>query len=133
MDQDDRHHEVRAPAVQSSNEPTERDLVIQSLQAVPSFSSGRHINKREHDAGHDLQHEHHERRAAENIKPAGGFARYRMLGGFLDDGANLQTLIQPLTDGFNQTHGRISRTILEAWPGVGISPALIMSFPPSTL
>jgi hypothetical protein len=56
-----------------------------------------------------------------------------MFGGLRDGCANLQTRIQPLADYFDQAHGRISRTIFDAWPGVGISPDLINRFPFSTL
>ena len=119
--------------MQGAYEPPQRDLVIQSLQAIPGFSGRRHVNQRQHDAGNDLQQEDNERGAAENIKPASRFARHRMFGRLLYHRADLQTRVQPIADGFNQTHGRISRTRFEAWPGVGISPVLIRSFPPSIL
>ena len=119
--------------MQAANEPTKRDIVIEGLETVPGFSGGRHVNERQHDAGNDLQHEHDEGGAAKNIKPARGFARNGMLHGLADGRAKLEARVQPLADGFDQTHVRISRTILEAWPGVGISPALINSFPLSIL
>src|ERR1700683_1262872 len=133
MDKNDCHNEVRAPSVQAANEPAQADTVIESLKAVPSFTSGRHVDERQHNAGDDLKHEHDDGRAAENIKPARGFARNGMLGGLADGRAKLNARVQPITDRFDQAHGRISRTILEAWPGVGISPALINNFPPSIL
>ncbi len=119
--------------MQASNEPTKRDIVIEGLKTVPSFTGRRHVDERQHDAGNDLQHEHNESSAAKNIKPARGFARNGMLHGLADGRAKLETRVQPLSDGFDQTHVRISLTILEAWPGVGISPALINSFPLSIL
>ena len=45
VDQDDGHHEIRAPAVQGSNEPSQGDVVIEDLQAVPGFPRGRHIDE----------------------------------------------------------------------------------------
>ncbi len=119
--------------MQPPNEPTERDIVIEGLKTVPGFSGRRHIDERQHDAGNDLQEEHNEGSAAENIKPARCFARNGMLRGLADRRAKLETRIQPFADGVDQAHGRISRTIFEACPGVGISPALINSFPLSIL
>src|SRR5712691_7412246 len=119
--------------MQAANEPTKRDIVIEGLETVPSFIGGGHVNQRQHDAGNDLQHEHDESSAAENIKPARGFARNGMLHGLADGRAKPEARVQPLSGGFDQAHGRISRTILEAWPGVGIWPALINSFPLSIL
>src|SRR6202050_466528 len=133
MDQNDCNHEVRAPSVQAPNEPAQRDAVIKSLKAVPSFTGGRHVNERQHDARHDLKHEHDERSTAKDIKPACGFARNGVLGGVADGSAKLEARVQPITDRFDQTHGLISRTMFEAWPGVGISPARINSFPFSIL
>ena len=47
VDEHDGDHEVRSPAVQGANEPAERDLVIQRLQAVPRLAGGRHIDQRQ--------------------------------------------------------------------------------------
>ncbi len=44
MDEDDRNHEIRAPAVEGPNKPAKRNAMIQGLKAVPGFSCGRHIN-----------------------------------------------------------------------------------------
>ena len=38
VDQDDRDHEVRAPAVQRSYKPTQSDAMIKGLQTVPCLS-----------------------------------------------------------------------------------------------
>src|ERR1700735_829463 len=137
MNQNDRHHEVRTPAVHGADEPAERDVVIQDLQAIPCFPGGWNVNQRQHDAGNDLQHEHYESSAAKNIKPAGRFARHWMFDCFANDIAHLQARIEPIANGLDQAHGFISRTIFEygfefaARPGVGISVALIISFPVS--
>ena len=90
VDQDDRDHEVRAPAVQGANEPAERDLVIENLQAVPCFSRGRHIEEGEQNAGDQLEHEHRERGAAKDVSPACGLARDRVLHRLPDRRGELQ-------------------------------------------
>src|ERR1700730_8440979 len=133
MYENNRYHEVRAPPVKGSNVPAERNVVIQDLKAAPGFCGGGYVNEGQHDAGNDLQHERDEGGTAENIKPTGGFARNGMLRSLTDGGAKLKTRVQPIADRSDQAHGRISRTILEACPGVGSSPALINSFAPSIL
>jgi hypothetical protein len=50
VDQDDRDHEVRSPAVQGANKPPKRDLVIDHLQGFPRLSRGRNIQKSEEDS-----------------------------------------------------------------------------------
>ena len=45
VNEDDRDHEIRAPAVQGANEPAECDLVIENLQAIPRFSRGGHVKR----------------------------------------------------------------------------------------
>src|ERR1700688_1177905 len=119
--------------MQAANEPSKRNIVVECLETVPSFTGGRHVNESQHDPGNHLQKENYEGGTAENVKPACGFARNRMLHRFADRRAKLETRVQPFANGFNQAHGRISLTILEAWPGVGISPALMSSFPFSIL
>jgi len=119
--------------MQAPNEPAKRDIMIEGLETVPSFTGGRHVNEREHDARNDLKKEHYEGSAAENIKPTCGFAWNGVLGGFADGRGKLEARVQPRANRFDQTHVRISLTMLEAWPGVGITPALINSFPLSIL
>ena len=72
VDQDNGDHEVRAPAMQGSNEPPERDVVIENLQAVPGLSRGGHVDQRKQNSGDDLKQENGERGAAEDVKPACG-------------------------------------------------------------
>ena len=55
VDQDNGDHEIRTPAMQRPNEPSERDAVIESLQAVPGLSRGRHIDQRQQNSGDDLK------------------------------------------------------------------------------
>ncbi len=84
--------------MQGSNEPSQRDLVIQSLQAVPGFSRRGHIDQSQENAGYDLKDENRQRRAAEDIPPARGLARHRMLHHLPDWPPKLKALIKPCTD-----------------------------------
>ena len=133
MDQDYGDHEIRAPAVQGSNEPTKRDAVIESLEAVPRLSGRRHIDQRKQYAGDNLQHKTRERGAAEYVEPTCGLARNRMPGSFANRRTKLQPEIEPLADFLNQAHVVPPGLVSAARPGVGISPALIKIFPSSIL
>src|SRR5579863_1986709 len=134
MDQDDRHHEIRAPTVQSSNEPTQRNTVIENLQAVPGLSGGRHINESQENPGDNLKHEAGQRSAAENVKPTCSLARHAMLCGFANLRAKLKPLIKPPPDFPDHAHVFLAPALLAVeLPVVGISPALMNSFPSATL
>ena len=99
VDEHDGDHEVGAPAVEGANEPAEGDVVIKDLQAVPGFGGGRNVDKREQNAGDDLQDKNGEGGAAENVAPTGGVARDGMLGGFADAGrrtaSGVRTSLRP--------------------------------------
>src|ERR1700756_3291042 len=69
MDQHNRNKKIRAPSVQRPYEPTQSNAMVKSLQAVPRFSGGGHIDQRKQNACHELEHETRERRAAEDIEP----------------------------------------------------------------
>ena len=81
--------------MQGSNEPAERNLVIEDLKAVPGFSGRRHINERQKNAGDKLQNEDSQRRAAENIEPACGLARDRVLDRLANRRAKLKPQVEP--------------------------------------
>src|SRR5438132_12368509 len=104
MDQDNRNHEIRAPAVQGPNKPTKRDTVIESLEAVPRLSCRRHVDQRKQYAGYNLEHETSKRGATENIEPACGLARNRVLSRFATRRAKLQPQIEPVTECLDQAH-----------------------------
>ena len=57
VNEDNGDHEIRAPSVQRANEPAQRNVVIQNLQAVPRLARGGHVDEREQNAGDDLQDE----------------------------------------------------------------------------
>src|SRR5208282_487627 len=136
MEQNDRDHEVGAPAVESPNKPSELYPVVEDLKAVPSFPRGRHINQCKKNSGKDLKNKDDKRSATENIKPARRIARNGVLCGFTKGLTNLEARVQPITDLSDQTHRRVSKVTSDDcvfWPGVGISPALMKSFPSSIL
>ena len=57
MDQYNRDHEIRTPAVQGSYEPAQSDSVIEGLKAAPGLSRGRHVDQRQQYARNKLEHE----------------------------------------------------------------------------
>src|SRR5580658_5298214 len=124
MNQDNRHHEIRSPSMQSSNEPTQSNIVIQNLEAVPGLSGGRDVDQRQQNPCNDLQNEDRQRGAAEDIKPACRFPRDLVFGNVTDGCAKLQPQIEPRAYFFNQAHGLLPPNLIATgWPGVGSSPA----------
>src|SRR5260370_24648883 len=107
VNHDNGEHEVRAPPMEGSNEPASRDLVIQRLQAAPSLTRGGYINDGQKNAGAELEQEHRQGAASEDIKPAGGPSRYGMRHGFLDWPGELQTLLEPVADSLNHAHDEL--------------------------
>ncbi len=136
MDEDDCDHEIRTPPVQRSNKPAERDLMIEDLQAVPCFSGRGCIKEGEKNTSDDLQHEHHERGAAEHVSPTCGLARDRVLQRFLNRFAELKPLLEPIAHVFDQAHGGLLTEMFirlaVGAPVVGMSPAWISKLPCST-
>src|SRR5262249_32809956 len=134
VDEDDRDHEVRAPAVHGADEPSEGHVLVEGLQAAPGFPGGRRVDEREEDPGHELLDEDDERGAAEHVPPARGVARHRVLGRFADGGGELQPGVEPLADLRElQAHGGFSPRRAATPPGVGSSPAWMVRTPFSTL
>ena len=81
-----------------ANEPAKSDVVVQSLQAAPCFPAGGNVNKRKQNSCHDLQDEYGERRAAEDVPPAGRVSRDRMFGGFANRRGELQATVEPFSN-----------------------------------
>ena len=133
VDEDDRDHEVRSPSVQRANEPAERDLMVQRLQAAPRLVGGWHVHHREENAGRELQAEDDQRGAAEDVPPAGRVARHRMFRGVADRRRQLQAVIDPFGNRGDHAHGGLSRSSAAFGPGVGSSPARIVTTPSSIL
>src|SRR6202047_4366963 len=107
--------------------------MIECLEAVPSLSRRRHVDEGEQYAGDNLEHETCECGAAENIEPACGLTWNRMLGCLANWSAKLQPQVKPVAQFLDQAHVVPPRFRFAARPGVGISPALMRSFPPSIL
>src|SRR6266566_6726338 len=129
VNQDDRQHEIRAPPVERPNKPSQGDLGVQNLQASPSLAGGRDIDEGEEDSREKLESEYSESRAAEDIKPTRCFTRHGVLHRLADQRAELKPLIEPCANVFDQAHGGLVRRNAAELPGVGISPALMNSFP----
>ncbi len=98
MNEDDGHHEVGAPSVHRADEPAERHLMIQGLQAAPCFASRGNINKRQQNSGDDLQEENGERGATEDVEPARRISRDRMFGDLANRRCELQAVVEPFAD-----------------------------------
>src|SRR5947209_17942438 len=111
MHQHNRDHEIRAPSMQRSYEPTQSNSMVESLKAVPRLSRGWHIDQRKQNACHELEYETCQRSAAENIKPACGITWNQVLGRLANRCSKLQTQIEPVTHFLDQAH-------------VGLPPAL---------
>jgi len=108
--------------------------VIESLQAVPSLSGGRHVNERKKNAGDNLKEENGERGTTEDVKPARCITGNRMFGRFSNGRAKLEAMIEPGADYSDQAHGGLTPFVFAVGlPVVGISPLLMKSFPPSIL
>src|ERR1700740_2586720 len=104
MDQHNCDHEIRAPSVQRSYEPTQSNAMVESLQAVPRLSRGGYIDQRKQNACHKLEHETYERRAPENVEPASVFTGSGVLGRFANRRSKLQTQIEPIAHFLDQAH-----------------------------
>ncbi len=129
VNEDNGHHEVRAPSVQCADEPPQSHVVIQILQTVPRLAGGRDINECQHDSGDELQKEHDEGGASKHIPPTGRVLRHGMLGNFTDGRGKLQSPVKPLPDLSDQAHRGFFPRRAALAPGVGNSPAWIETKP----
>src|SRR5690349_2461864 len=116
-----------------ADKPAERHTVIERLQTIPSLVCRRHIDECQHHSGDKLEYKDRESSAAEDVCPARGFARNRMPCRFFYDARELQPIVEPAADSFDQAHGGFLSLVLARKPGVGNSPACTRSSPPSTL
>src|ERR1700746_88775 len=120
--------------MQRSYEPTQGNAMIEGLKAIPCLSRRRHVNQGKENAGDKLEHEAGECGAPENIEPAGGVARNRVRGDFAKRCSKLQPQIEPVAQFLDQAHVTHPPALFATGdPGVGISPALMRSFPSSIL
>ena len=98
VNQNNRHHEIGAPSMHRTNEPAERHLMIQSLQAAPRLAGRGHVNQCQQNSGHKLEKEDGERRAAEHVEPARRVPRHGMFCGFANRRRKLQAMVEPFSD-----------------------------------
>src|SRR5262249_47369378 len=81
--------------VDAAQEPAEGSLEVQIEQALIRAVRRRHVDKRQADAGRDLQHEQCERRAAEDIPPARRTAWDGVVHHGCDGAAEARALLEP--------------------------------------
>ncbi len=96
VNQHDGDHEVRSPSMQRAHIPTQRDIVIQKVQARPRLIRRRAIDQRQQNARHHLQDQQHRRRAAKHIPPARIVRRSGMRCGLADRLDEAKPMFQPL-------------------------------------
>src|SRR6266704_2175896 len=123
MNENNRHHEVRAPPVQRADEPAKSHVVVESLKAAPRLASRRNVNQGKQNPCDDLENEHHECGAAEYVPPTCRVARNGMLGNLADRSRKMQAPIDPVPDLGNQAHDGFFPAREALTPGVGSSPA----------
>ena len=117
-----------------AQEPTELLVIGQILQCRIGFVSGRHIDKREHDAGDDLQHEAEERGAAKDIEPTAGTLRNMVADGGFPDFFDMQAVVHPIEDAEAEVGKFLDRNLHAlGCASVGRAPARIMRLPLSIL
>ena len=111
-----------------AQEPTECEVVVQGLKAVPGLTGRGHINEGQENAGDYLQDEYREGGAAENVPPAGARPRHAMERRLADNPAELQASIQPFAEGLYPAHGFLPPAAVPASAArVGNSPARMTS------
>src|SRR5260370_8849985 len=89
MNENNRHHEVRAPSMQRADEPAESHVVVESLQTAPRLASRWNVNQGKQNSCDELQKEHDKSRAAEDVPPTRRVARYAMLRHLANTSHNL--------------------------------------------
>ena len=78
--------------------PSQCQVVIEKLQAIPGLAGGRYVDQRQQNTGYDLQAEQHHGGAAENIPPACATRRDRMLRRLHNRLCEPQPALQPTVD-----------------------------------
>src|SRR5260370_4092558 len=93
------------------------------------------INKSQQNSGYQLQEKDGERGAAEHVEPARRISRHRMFRDLANGCCQLQATVEPFSDFANHdAHGGFSPVSdAIAAPGVGSSPACIVTTPIATL
>src|SRR5215471_2346917 len=109
--------------------------MVEGLQTAPCFRSRGHIDQRKQDSCHDLQNEYGQGRAAKHVPPASSIPWHGMFDHFANRRRKLEPAVKPLANTSNHdTHGGFSSvSSAMAAPGVGSSPAWMVTRPFSTL
>src|SRR2546426_12769301 len=118
MNKNNCYHKIRAPAVQGSNEPAERNLMIENLQAVPGLARCGYVHGGKKNPGDNLENGHCQCRTAKNVEPACGLPRDRMLLRLSDWAAEVNAEADAVGDVANEAHPRPPGWMLG--PGEGV-------------
>ncbi len=138
MEQNDRHHKIGAPAVECPDEPAEGLDLVERLETVPGVRGGGGVNESETNSRDELEDHQGEASASENVRPTGRPARDLMGHGVHHRLAELETLVKPPADAFDQfdqAHEQLlgspaAATLGPCWR-VGSCPALMNNSSPS--
>src|SRR6185436_19950103 len=95
MNQDNREHEIRSPAVQGADKPSEAYLLVQNLQTTPGLAGRGHIDECEENSSDVLQPEGRHRGAPEDVEPACRIPRDRVVHRLADRSPKLNPLVEP--------------------------------------
>jgi hypothetical protein len=96
MDEYDGDHEVRSPSMHRAQEPAERELVVQLVEARPRFASRWDVHQRQQDTRHELQHQQRHGSTAKDVPPTCCISRHGMEGGILDWTLKLDSALEPI-------------------------------------
>src|SRR3989442_15728765 len=91
--------------MQRTQEPAQRLLIIQVLQAGVRLVGRGNVDEGQANAGHDLQEKTEQRATAEDIKPTAGAGRYRVACGRDEQLTHMESLIDP--EGDCPQHARV--------------------------
>src|ERR1700722_19610116 len=91
--------------MQRADKPPKAYLVVQDLQTVPGFAGGWYINQSEQNSRDKLQPERRHCGASEDVGPACGISRDRVLHRLANWCGELKPLVEPVADSSDQAHG----------------------------
>src|SRR5262249_22686107 len=113
--------------------PPKRYVVVQSLETAPRFASRGDVDQSEKNPGHELQKEYGECSTTENVKPARRVSWHRVFGRFANRSCDLLRPVQPFSNLCRPAHGVLFPVRAALIPGVGSSPACMVTKPFSIL
>src|SRR5262249_45354310 len=107
-------------------EPAERLLVIQILQARPRLRGRRDVHERQTDSSYHLDDETEQRAAPEDVEPAVRAGWNLVTGRRVEEPADLQAILEPVSGDRQPPHHSGSAS-------VGTCPPTTIRFPSWTL